>query len=545
MTAVTDAKGNVVTERSKILEECRAFYETLYQSSDNASQYTTEDAEQSYPVLESEIRFALSKMKEGKASGSDELVVDFLKVAEDEVIGPIANVFTRILESQEIPEDWKTGTVILLHKKGDRSNLKNYRPITLLPHLYKLFTKTVCNRITKTLDENQGVEQAGFRKNFSTIDHIHTVRQIIEKSNEYSKPLCLGFIDFEKAFDSVEHKSVFEAIEKQGVDVQYINILKKIYKETNAVIKMEGESKPFQVRKGVRQGDTISPKLFTAVLEEIFRKLEWNERGIRIDGRKLSHLRFADDIVVFARKMEDLETMIRELAEASGRCGLRLNAHKTKIMRNSLTPTRSITVKGAQIDEVEQYVYLGQLVNMTDGTEAEISRRCAQAWQAFGRAKLIFKSNIPICLKRQVFDQCILPVMTYSCETWTTTKKQRSKLEVTQRAMERAMLKITRRDRKKNDWIRERTGVKDVLELAARLKWSWAGHMARRIDDRWTKRVSEWYPRDGVRRRGRQKTRWVDDIRKVAGTNWIREAQDRKRWKRHAEAFVQQWTDTG
>ena len=107
------------------------------------------------------------------------------------------------------------------------------------------------------------------------------------------------------------------------------------------------------------------------------------------------------------------------------------------------------------------------------------------------------------------------------------------------------MLKITRRDRKKNEWIRQRTGVRDVLESAARLKWSWSGHVARRKDGRWTKSVTEWYPRDGVRRRGRQKTRWVDDIRKVARTNWIREAQDRAQWKRHAEAFVQQWTDHG
>ena len=411
--------------------------------------------------------------------------------------------------------------------------------------MYKMFTKIVCNRITKTLDENQGVVQAGFRKNLSTTDHIHTVSQIIEKSNEYSKPLCVGFIDFEKAFDSIEHRFVFQALEKQGVDIPYINILRKIYKETKAVIRMEGESKPFQVKRGVRQGDTISPKLSTAALEEVFKTLEWNEKGVQINGRKLSHLRFADDIVVFASEMEDLETRINDLADASGRCGLRLNAQKTKVMRNSFVTAKTITVNGTQIEEVEQYVYLGQLVSLTDGTEAEISRRCAQAWQAFGKAKPLFKSDLPICLKRQVFDQCILPVFLYGCETWKTTKRQRSKLIVPQRAMERSLLKITRRDRKKNEWIRQQTGVKDVLESAARLKWSWAGHVARKNDGRWTKSVTDWYPRDGVRRKGRQKIRWVDDIRKVAGTNWIRKAQDRAQWKRHAEAFVQQWTDHG
>ena len=108
VTAVTDAKGNVVTEKNKILEECRTFYETLYRSQYHDTQYTTEEIEEDFPILESEIRFALNKMKHGKASGNDELVVDFLKAAEDEVVGRIAKVFTKILQSGEIPEDWKT-----------------------------------------------------------------------------------------------------------------------------------------------------------------------------------------------------------------------------------------------------------------------------------------------------------------------------------------------------------------------------------------------------------------------------------------------------
>ena len=111
--------------------------------------------------------------------------------------------------------------------------------------------------------------------------------------------------------------------------------------------------------------------------------------------------------------------------------------------------------------------------------------------------------------------------------------------------MERTMLKILRRDRMKNTWIREKTKVKDVLSEAAKRKWRWAGHVARQRDGRWTKEVTEWYPRDGRRRRGRQKTRWMDDITSVAGNNWISAAQERAKWKLHVEAFIQQWIDNG
>ena len=207
--------------------------------------------------------------------------------------------------------------------------------------------------------------------------------------------------------------------------------------------------------------------------------------------------------------------------------------------------SQTVQVNGTMIEEVEQYAYLGQLVRMSDSTEAEITRRCAQAWQAFGRANIIFKGDFPTCLKRQTFDQCILPVLLYGCETWKTTKKLRTKLQVTQRAMERTMLGITRRDRKRNSWIREKTGVRCVLRTAAKLKWSWAGHVARQIDERWTKATTEWHPRDGTRRRGRQKTRWEDSIRKTVGVAWKRLAQDRCNWKHHREAFIQQWIETG
>lgn len=84
-------------------------------------------------------------------------------------------IFAEIHKSHEIPKVWTTGIIVLLLKKGDRRNLKNYWPITLLRYLYKLSMRIICNRISKTLDENQGAEQAGFRKTFSTTDQIHTV----------------------------------------------------------------------------------------------------------------------------------------------------------------------------------------------------------------------------------------------------------------------------------------------------------------------------------------------------------------------------------
>ena len=165
-------------------------------------------------------------------------------------------------------------------------------------------------------------------------------------------------------------------------------------------------------------------------------------------------------------------------------------------------------------------------------------------WQAFGRASLIFKNkDIPIIHKRQVYNQCILPTVNYGTETWNLTKKEVINLRTMQRAHERIMLNLTWRDRKTAEWIRIQAKVRDILQTISELKWSWAGHLARRADNRWTTKITNWTPRSYKRSRGRQKTRWRDDLDKTE-KNWHRTAQDRQRWKELGKAYVQLRTFT-
>ena len=228
-----------------------------------------------------------------------------------------------------MPEKWNEAIIILLHKKGDQKSISNYRPISLLNNIYKLFTKIITNRITRTLDENQPREQAGFRRGFSTIDHLHTVNQLSEKCAEYKILLVVGLVDYNKAFDSVEIVDVIDP-----PPPVYVNVLKHIYKQAKSFIRLHKDSKPFEVSRGVRQGDTSSPRQFTACLEKVFQKLNWSRRGILIDGEYLSHLRFADDIIIFTRNIAELHEMLQELNQASLEVGLSMNFKKTNIMCN-------------------------------------------------------------------------------------------------------------------------------------------------------------------------------------------------------------------
>ena len=157
-------------------------------------------------------------------------------------------------------------------QEGDMRDIKCYRPISLLTHMYKLFTRILQKRMEKVLDKNRSGEQAGFRKGYSTVDHLHTINQLIEKCNEFKRPICIGYIDYEKAFDSIEHEAIFKALGSIGINETYITILEDIYRGATARIHMDNQvSEEIPILRGVRQGDPTSSKLFTATSQEVFK----------------------------------------------------------------------------------------------------------------------------------------------------------------------------------------------------------------------------------------------------------------------------------
>ena len=157
--------------------------------------------------------------------------------------------------------------------------------------------------------------------------------------------------------------------------------------------------------------------------------------------------------------------------------------------------------------------------------------------------EILQDKQLPISLKKQVMDQCVLPTMTYGCQTWSLNKQTTNKLRTAQRAMERKMLNLKLKDKMPCSEIRKRTKIINIIEYTLKQKWKWAGHIARLEDNRWTKRCTEWQPRRGKRSRGRPSRRWQDDITEKEGTTWIRKATDRRQWKTLMEGYILQWMD--
>uniref|UniRef100_A0A7E4VZ75 Reverse transcriptase domain-containing protein n=1 Tax=Panagrellus redivivus TaxID=6233 RepID=A0A7E4VZ75_PANRE len=279
-----------------------------------------------------------------------------------------------------------------------------------------------------------------------------------------------------------------------------------------------GQSRiPIKAERGVRQGDSLSPLLFLLTLQRALNQVNWEVGGIQIDDEKLTWLGYADDIVLFASNEDDLQKLLNDVASKCESVGLKMNAKKTKWLSTSTDPTPLIH-QGQEIERVKDFIYLGRSISYRQPYSTatpmnkEISRRISAAWGAFNKVKrLMISSTVPLAVKRRYFNQCILPAFLYAAETWALSKADKDRLEVAQRRMERAMLGITLRDKKTNDWIRRKTELKDVVNCAHERKCKFAEKLEQHNGDRWTTRLTNWTPKT-KRPVGRPPKRWKDDL---------------------------------
>ena len=235
--------------------------------------------------------------------------------------------------------------------------------------------------------------------------------------------------------------SNIDIIARKAIEDVYIEILKGIYTDSSVTVHQDQE-----------RSKTGGHHLTQAVHGNIGEHVE--NKGVKIDGEFLSNLRFADDIFLCTETPQELQHMLQELSDESRQMGLNMNIAKTKVMVVDNTP---INVTNVLIENVQGCVYLGQHYSLkANNQDKDKPRKTTAGWAAYAKHRDIFKSNLAICLKRQVYNSCVLPAMTYGAETWTLTKQAQNKHAATQTKLERSLLNITYKDRKNNIWVRER-----------------------------------------------------------------------------------------
>ncbi|KAK6764484.1 hypothetical protein RB195_024707 [Necator americanus] len=280
------------------------------------------------------------------------------------------------------------------------------------------------------------------------------------------------------------------------------------------------------------------------------RKLEWDDMRVKVDGRQLHHLCFADDIVLITPSISQAERMLIEFDETCGCIGLQWNLQKTMFMRNGWISDTPFTPNGTNISECTSYVYLGRELNMMNNLTPELGRRRRAAWGAYKSIEDVVKKTKNTRLGAHLFNTNVLPALTYASETWAFRKQEENAVSVIERAIERVMLGVSRfvqvRDGIRSSLLRQRSKIRDAAAFAKESKIKWAGHVMRFNDNRWTRAVSDWVPRDIKRTTGGPPTRWsdfftksfkekYDALRVPCGrrNHWATLARDRDKWKNY------------
>ena len=217
--------------------------------------------------------------------------------------------------------------------------------------------------------------QAGFRKGRGTRDQIANICWIIEKPREFQKNIYFCFMDYAKAFDCVDHNQLWKILKEMGIPDHLTCLLRNLYAGQKATVTTEhGTTDWLQIGKGICQGCILSPCLFNLYTEYIMRNagLEEAQAGIKIAGRNINNLRYADDTTLTAESEEELKSLLMKVKEESEKVGLKLNIQKTKIMASG--PITSWEIDGETEETVSDFIFLGSKITADGDCSHEIKR---------------------------------------------------------------------------------------------------------------------------------------------------------------------------
>ena len=383
------------------------------------------------PLSRNEISKAIKQLKNNKGAGPDKMINEFFIHGANILLPYFDVLFNTIFSNGYFPQDWSLGEIIPLHKKGSINNVDNYRGITLLSTLGKLFTRILNNRLTGWAEE-YGIyveAQAGFREAMGTTDHIFSLHGLISHYLNNNKKLFCAFIDFSKAFDYIVRDNLWYKLIKLGIRGNILNIVMSMYQNVKSKVKFDGEkSDTFACYTGVRQGECLSPFLFSMYINDLEDELILNNvQGLDLEHFKIFLLMYADDIVVFSETAEGLQNGLNCMYQYCQKWKLSVNTQKSKVMvfrkGGVLRRNTHFHYGEHELEIVSKFTYLG-IVFSTGGAFTE-----AQQALSGQSLKAIFMLNKYIRkfvnLKPQhildLFDKLIRPILTYSAEVWGFT----------------------------------------------------------------------------------------------------------------------------
>ncbi|TWW69186.1 R2DM Retrovirus-related Pol polyprotein from type II retrotransposable element, partial [Takifugu flavidus] len=400
---------------------------------------------------------------------------------------------------------------------GDQRVCSNYRGITLLNLLGKVYARVLEKRIRLIVEPLIEEEQYGFRPGRGTTDHLFTLAGVLEGSRAFAQPVHMCFVDLEKAYDRVPRSILWGVLREYGVEGPLIRAVQSLYQRSRSLVRIAGcKSDSFPVRVGLRQGCPLSPVLFITFMDRISRRSRGVE-GVEFGGRKILSLLFADDVVFLAPSNRDLQQMLGRFATEREAAGMRISTSKSESMVLARKKVECLLRVGEEVlPQVEEF-NLGILFTSEGRMEREIDRRIGAAsavMRALNRSVMVMK-ELSRKAKLSIYRSIYVPVLTYGHQRWVMTERTRLRIQAAEMSFLCRVAGLNLRDRVRSSDIREELGVEPLLLHIERSK---LGHLARMPSGRLPLEVFRTCP-TGRRPRGRPRSRWRDYI---SGLAWER-----------------------
>lgn len=407
---------------------------------------------------EREVFIAIRKLRIGSAPGEDGILPDIIKTAADAVntsklrrgntvITAITYLFNYMFTHEIWPDRWSTGTVTPLYKADSRLEPANYRPITLLSIMSKLFGSVVNARLQAFSEATGSIsdEQGGFRPARGTPDQILILREILSSRKERGLPTYATYVDARKAYDTVWREKAYTNVYDSGIRGKLWRQLQEMHSNlTRRVRHPLGLTDPFDVQRGVAQGAVESPWLYSNFIDGLAKDLKNAKLGVRIAGRQVPLLMYADDVIVLASTQLELAQMNKIVSNFAYRNRFQFNGNKSAVMAFNVSraekkkcETTDWTLFGEKVKVVPQYTYLGVLT-----TENEASWK-AHVNTAINKAKRRSADLLWVCRQDKgirprtaatLWNSIVRPLLEYAAELWggAVTKAQEQSAELVQ-----------------------------------------------------------------------------------------------------------------
>lgn len=541
--SLNDKNGIVLSDTKKVLMRWKEYGTELFQKGQDDPERPppiTFETEEPEPLLE-EVRAAVHQLKTRKAPGLDNVPAELLKNSGEMGIKALHSICCKIWTTCQWPKDWKIQEFVMLYKSGNMKECNNYRTIALISHASKVLLIIILNRLRGKVEEELSDCQAGYRTNRGTVDMLFTLQLLIEKVRNSVDEAFIVFIDYSKAFDSVKHQHLFEIMTKMGFPRHLVALIASLYTDQKATIRWNGEhSDCFGIEKGVRQGCILSPHLFSIYTEQLMREADIEDMGIRIGGRNITDLRYADDTALLADNITSTRRILHKVDTAGRKTGLKLNAKKTKVLhikgRNSQSEEHTkVKVDGTNLETVKQFKYLGSIKTDDGSCTQDIKVRIAMAKQKMVQLNNIWKDRgIPNVLKVNILKCLIWPVATYGCEAWTLKKDEEKKINAAELWFYRRLLRIQWTEKRTNNSVLEELAVKpELLSKINRRKLNYLGHANRNTRTNLMATVLQGKV-EAKRNRGRPPISYMASITANSGlslSDVVHKSRDRQEWR--------------